>query len=1336
MKFKGVVGAFFFIFLASTLALIIFVQTSAFGSLFTKVISDLSQKKAQAKVGIKNISISVFPPGIEFQKVSIAKKISDDEQFEAELGKVGFYVSLVEIEEKRLTFGQIVIVDSDIKYDFPRKDQETTRIDPKTIDKIFKISDKLPVRVDTLLVENTRIHANHEVLEAKRFKLTKKGKNFVARFHLANIKPLAERDFTFDEVWGDAEISRDGIVIQRLKLQHDVHTLMVKGKIKDYHLLKDSSLDLNGEGSVYLKSLNQDFQLPEFIKVKDGSAKLAFSVNVKERVVNGKLDLLLTDLKSNLLFADELKLQATVVGKSVSLNEVELKYKKQKLNLTSPVIIFENEKLLPNPINVEAENFSFQNTLRFLPKLKILKGRLTGKASIRVEGTNLHIKPQDNFTLRNVGLVVGPAEKKFTILMIQEAKLRDADFSLVNGVFSMTAAAALARSQLQITGSVSKEKVDFKVNDAKINYQDFGNIAKLDVVGEGNLNVAVSGPLDDVVINLKGKTKNFEILGYRLGTTDKNISIELKDSNVIIHTMDGKYGGTALTGSGSVNYEDMDIALGINSSSAAYPDLQQILHPIISKVDFLPADLDLKAKIDVDIYGKAKSGQVKVKSNVLFTDLNAYGESLNAGSFNVLLQDNVVSFKDVTASKGPGKLTGNFSFDLKEKFMKLGYRWDNFSLSTFNFSKLLHLNLEGKISGSIVGEGLVDNYLIKMSSRMFETNAQNHKFEDSDIKLDLMPKRIVGRLNFMGPIVSSTFDVSLTSDRLSELALSIDTGEIKPLAVAFFGQHLENEDFSGRLSLGLTSTFAQGFNNLNLEGSLKELFFKHDSFRVNYRSQGPEFIVKNSLIKSWNLSIKEPDLFVTTKGEGSFGTDVSLVHELHFSSKIAEILLAPVLSSEGFLRNIVRIDGKNGKYELSVTAKSDGLDLSIDPLPFPINNLKYNFEYAGKRLMVQDLSSSLDNGSVSLKGDVFFDENEPDVNIKYILDRAEIPILGKSVINLSGEGIVLGNNMPYNVGGDLTVNKAQIINELNEFSSKTSILPQIKFLPKNQESALGKLITLNLNVKAENPIRITNSLMDVGLRGELRLTGNPSRPRAEGRLYSPVNASRVFFKNNEYFITNADFNFSPKKEISNPDFDVQALTTITNYKVYPKAYGDLERFNFDLSSDPALPRNSILSLIAFGYTDEIQASLDPNEQQNLNQVGVGSFVFDRFKITDILNRQFGLQVNLGTVFEQSQRDSLLAGRTQEGQGLGGVGRTNSATKIELKKRLDEALTLSVSSTVGGSLGQRQSMNLNYGLSKKVQLEGVYELRTNEEGEENINLNNSVGADIKFRWSFK
>jgi translocation and assembly module TamB len=55
--------------------------------------------------------------------------------------------------------------------------------------------------------------------------------------------------------------------------------------------------------------------------------------------------------------------------------------------------------------------------------------------------------------------------------------------------------------------------------------------------------------------------------------------------------------------------------------------------------------------------------------------------------------------------------------------------------------------------------------------------------------------------------------------------------------------------------------------------------------------------------------------------------------------------------------------------------------------------------------------------------------------------------------------------------------------------------------------------------------------------------------------------------------------------------------------------------------------------------------------------------------------------------------------------------------------------------MGGSIGQRQNMNLNYGINKNIQVEGIFEMRTNDEGEQD-RIYNSFGGDIKFRRTFK
>lgn len=1339
MRFKSVLGAFLFVLLASSIAFVIFIQTKSFGGLVTRIVSDLSRKKLDTAVKIKSFSISVFPPGLEMNKVSVKKRISDVESFEAEFGKIGFYISLIEVEEKKLSFGEIRIVDSSIKVTFPEKDEDLKEIDRALIKKIFEFSDKGPLPIDTLLVENTRIFANHDLLEAKRLKLFKKDGSFIARFHLANIQPSKESDFTLDEVWGDAEISQSDLKIYRLKAQHDVQTLLIKGKVKDYYKLKNSEASLNGEAQLYLACLNRDFPMPEMIEIEDGIAQAGFAISFKNNLLSGSTDLFVQNLKSNVVFADELRTNLSLKNNDLSIDKLSLFYKNQKLSLLEPVIVYnlQNRTYLTRQMKASLEKVELTNALRVLPSLSSLHGSITGEIAFSYKNEDLYFTPKNNFVVQNLGLIVGTDKDPFTVLMIKKAVLNDSQFAVINGEFQMSSSIQLARSKLEVDGFVSKDRVQFNVPDAQVNLEDFGNISNLDVKGAGEISILVNGPIANTVINLKGKTKGFEILGYKLDETEKNISVELGNSEVVINKMESKLGKTNLSGTGTVNWKTAEIALGINSNDANSTDLEQILHPIFKDLKFLPEDLDFKAKIDVDIFGLYRLADLKIRSKVNFTDLTAYGENINSGYFDISLLDQKLVFKDFDAMKGRGSINGDFAIGLKDKAMKLKYKWENLELTSLNIIKRLGLSLNSSLSGSIAGEGTTDDYLLKLETTAFNTRIPGYVFEDSFTALDIRNDRIGGKVNFLGKMITSDFNISLKKGIASDLRFKFISDNIKPFFIAMFGQHLEAEDFFGKIHFEGSTKFQDGFNDLDLTGTLRNLAFSHPEFNVNYSSKKPDFLVKDSVIQNWNLNIKESDLYVVTKGEGVFGKKVSLVQEVHFNSKLLEILLAPVLSAEGFLRNIVRINGNGTEFDLSVSSKTADLDLSIDGLPIPVNDLNYNIEFADKRLQIQNITTSLDSGSVSLAGDVFFDNNQPDVNLKFIFDKAEIPILGKSAMNITGEGIILGNNYPYSVGGELVLNKAQIINELNEFSSKSAAFSQIRFLPKNQESVFGKLFALNLNIKAENPVRITNSLMDVALKGEVRVFGNPARPRGEGRLFAPVNSSRIFFKNNEYQITSADINFSPKKDISNPDFDIQAVTFISTFKVFPKAYGDLERFNFDLTSEPALPRNSILSLIAFGYTDEIQSSLRSDDQQNLTQVGVGSFVFDRFKITDILNKQFGLQVNLGTVIEQSSTDSLLSGRSQDaiaGQG-GALGRTRSATKIELKKRLDEALTLSVSSTMGGSIGQRQSMNLNYGLTRKIQLEGVYELRTNEEGQEDV-IDNSIGGDLKFRWTFK
>ena len=178
--------------------------------------------------------------------------------------------------------------------------------------------------------------------------------------------------------------------------------------------------------------------------------------------------------------------------------------------------------------------------------------------------------------------------------------------------------------------------------------------------------------------------------------------------------------------------------------------------------------------------------------------------------------------------------------------------------------------------------------------------------------------------------------------------------------------------------------------------------------------------------------------------------------------------------------------------------------------------------------------------------------------------------------------------------------------------------------------------------------------------------------------------------------------------------------------------GESSNYDIDLSSTPALSREDILSLLTLGFTGEVSKDLEDAQRASLSSVGIGSLIFDKFQINKGLQSSLGLSVSVAPEILDSE-ESLLRGRsTSEG---GGATRVRTASKIQVQKKLNDELDLSVSSTVGGSIQQRQEMNLNYKLNKNFSVQGIYELKSFED-EQEVQDPNSVGLDLKFRMNFK
>ena len=164
-----------------------------------------------------------------------------------------------------------------------------------------------------------------------------------------------------------------------------------------------------------------------------------------------------------------------------------------------------------------------------------------------------------------------------------------------------------------------------------------------------------------------------------------------------------------------------------------------------------------------------------------------------------------------------------------------------------------------------------------------------------------------------------------------------------------------------------------------------------------------------------------------------------------------------------------------------------------------------------------------------------------------------------------------------------------------------------------------------------------------------------------------------------------------------------------------------------------MPQEDIFSLLAIGVTLQKTRDLGASGINNVTSLSLGSFLLDQSGINNSLDETLGVKVSISPEI-LTDENSLLEGRVNSSVGQIQT-RVRSATKIRLSKRISNSLNMSYSSTLGGSLDQRQEMNLNLKVDKNILIQGVYQTQSSENSE-NTDTTNSLGLDLIWKKTFK
>lgn len=1320
-----------------------FLQSEWVASKISKVATTYAENVLNSDIEFENLRFNLFPPGADLKQFKI-KGEKNGINFHAEVNKLGIYFNPIDVLSTSFSVNEIYLEDGFCIIDNLQKnttkkkdsnDNSQKEKSKKTLSEQFKILEKIPVKNITL--KDYFINVDNNELETTELRL-RNGETYIqAGGVISNIDVtgVVEKMIHIDSLELETTITPQRLVLQKLNVKKDLAVIETSGDIENY-LSKNIKYEIDSNIKLPLMMINDIVDYSSVGRIYQGDAELALKLKGEGKDFESSINILASNVDSDFAYGDKIKALLKVNTKNIVFQKMNLKAGDQEVTLVKPFEFFNlvSKKWVEEPVIIKTNKLKTDNFLRFLKdSVSLIDGTLTGEIRFVLGEDYYTFMTGENVKVDYLELKPGGSK----IFSLEELTLEYGKFNVANNVFTMDMIASDNGTSINLSGEIGKEKFLLEMPPSNFDLSKISPIVNFKVAGDGKVGFKLKRmPNKKLNMFLSGDLKDIQFEKYNLDSLKTNLVFDFDENSIQIENLDAKSNQAKVSVDGLLNYKNLDIKTNFSVKKMNFTELKRILKEDLGEVSLSSNEIHGVWDLDGKVSGRMNLQDIVIEGG--FQGINNYffNEGLDTFKFQYQMKDKKVLIKDFVAKKSSGKLFSFVEYEIEKEKLNLWVKISDLPITELSYYSKTPLALQGALNGSVKlqyenkkwnGEGS----LFLEDSVVLATN-----YSDSALNVAVKDSVFAFDLNGFGKQIEIATNINLKDKSVpSKAKLKLNIRDINKMFGIFKGVDTSNTDLTGSVRYTLETSFLlDKFRFEKMTSNLEQLNLAKKPINVRYENYEPEVIVEKGGIKKWDVNVRGRKFYILSKGEGDFKKDFDVTSNLKIDASIIEIFNTIISKANGNIRGKVVYGHKNAKDKYEALITSNNLSLSSKLMPTAVTKADLRISFLDSNLKIEKFLAKLISGSFELKGNVDLKRLIPEIDIRYAFKDAGLSILNKSNLIFSGSGSLIGKTFPYTLGGDFYIQKFNLVNELSDFSGgETDLISQsdIKFLPDAKKKAIENLLDLNLSVLTREPVFITNSVADLGFTGNIQISGGEKDPKLAGKVSLAPRKNRVTFKNNEFVFSKGNVFFVERNDFKNPELDFLATSTISEYKINVKLLGPVKNFDMNLYSEPVLPQADILSLIAFGYTEDLSNNLTDQDKESMTRASIGSILFDSFKINETLKKEFGLQVNLGTDIEQEER-SLISQRT----GVGFAdGRVRSATTLEIKKSLSNSMSLSVSSTVGENTQQRQSVNLNYNVNKKVSLEGVYENRSTDETQTIVD-ETSVGADINVRWTFK
>lgn len=412
----------------------------------------------------------------------------------------------------------------------------------------------------------------------------------------------------------------------------------------------------------------------------------------------------------------------------------------------------------------------------------------------------------------------------------------------------------------------------------------------------------------------------------------------------------------------------------------------------------------------------------------------------------------------------------------------------------------------------------------------------------------------------------------------------------------------------------------------------------------------------------------------------------------------------PELDARGPAQVNASFEGTLDQPRITGRVHIDNAAARVADFPAGLSAIQGDMVFDATRLYFENLSAESGGGTLHVSGNVNYAESPLRYDISVRSDRVRIRYPEGMSWLAGGTLRLTGTPAAALLSGRVLIERVTLSQGLQVAGMLVSVKEGITG-PSTSSTFLRNL-QFDVEALSAPDARMEWPGAELQADANLRVRGTWEHPIVLGHIH--ILSGDLNFAGNRYRVSRGDLNFSNPFRLD-PVLNVEATTTIQQYEITLNFNGPASKLTLAYRSDPPLPANDIITLLALGQTTSEATTRSGGTSQS-GTAGASAILSEAIssQLGGRLERLFGIT------------------RFRVDPGLAGVGSTgseqNAAARVTVEQQIARNLTITYVSNVSST--QQQVIQVEYNVDRNVSIVGLRD------------QNGTFGIDIKIKKRFQ